>query len=200
MGGAAFGLFYLFGRGIQVSGGVFLIKDFPAKILISVIVSTIMLYRWLWPWLQFRINRNQLVYRVKIQFDNNCIVLDAFLDTGNELTDPISGVPVMVAEFDKIRSVLPPDIQKIYLRGREGELKDIIQTMEQSDWIRRFCIVPYRTLGHSNGLLLAFRPDSVHILTNGGWKEAADTLIGIRKQDLSASGEYHALIQPHIIP
>lgn len=200
LGGAAFGLFYLFGRGIQVSGGVFLIKDFPAKILISAIVSTIMLYRWLWPWLQFRINRNQLVYRVKIQFDNNCIVLDAFLDTGNELTDPISGVPVMVAEFDKIRSVLPPDIQKIYLRGREGELKDIIQTMEQSDWIRRFCIVPYRTLGHSNGLLLAFRPDSVHILTNGGWKEAADTLIGIRKQDLSASGEYHALIQPHIIP
>jgi len=200
LGGAAIGFYYLFGKGIQVSGGVFLIKDFPARILVFAIIFVIILYRLSWPYLQFRINRNKLVYQVRIRCDKKCITLDAFLDTGNELTDPISGCPVMVVEYDKIRSILPAEIQQIYVNGRENDLKEIIRAVEQSDWIGRLCIVPYRTLGHSDGLLFAFRPDNVQILTNGTWVEAGDTLIGIRNQELSHSGEYHALIQPHIIP
>ena len=200
LGGAAFGFYYFFGAGIQISDGIFLIRDFPIKILIVSVVFVILLYRWLWPFLRFRINRKQLVYQVEIKFDNNSITMDAFLDTGNELTDPISGCPVMVVEFDLIRPILPFEIQKIYLHGREEHLEDITRVMAESAWISRFCLVPYQTLGHSDGLLLAFRPDQVRVLTDGSWMEAGDTLIGIRNRKLSGSGEYHALIQPHIIP
>jgi stage II sporulation protein GA (sporulation sigma-E factor processing peptidase) len=200
LGGAAFGFYYFSGIGAQVSDGVFLIRDFPIRILIFSVVFIILLYRWLWPLLRFRISQHQLVYRVEVQFDGKCITLDAFLDTGNELTDPVSGCPVMVVEFDRIRSILPPEIQKIYLQGREGHLGDITRVMAESDWINRFCIVPYSTLGHSGSMLLAFRPDCVRILNNGSWAKSGDTLIGIRNQTLSDSGEYQALIQPHIIP
>lgn len=200
LGGAAFGLYYFIGTGIQLFNGIFLIKDFPIKILFFSIAFILMLYRWLWPFLRFRINRQQLVYQVEVQFGESSIIMDAFLDTGNELTDPVSCYPVMVVEFSMICPILPSDIQKIYLEGKEEHLEEITQVMAESDWISRFCIVPYRTLGHSNSILLAFRPDAVRVLTNDTWVEAGHTLIGIRNQELSVSGEFHALIQPQIIP
>ena len=42
--------------------------------------------------------------------------------------------------------------------------------------------------------------DLVRVMTGDSWVEAGHTLIGIRNQELSVGGEYHALIQPHIIP
>lgn len=200
LGGAAFGFYYFFGTGIQVSDGIFLIRDFPVKLLVFSTVFVILLYRWLWPYLRFQINRRQLVYQVEITFDKQSIIMNAFLDTGNELTDPISGCPVMVVEFDLIRPILPFEIQKIFLYGREEHLEDMTRVMAESAWISRFCLVPYRTLGRTDGLLLAFRPDQIRVLTDGRWVEASDTLIGIRNRKLSVSDEYHALIQPQIIP
>jgi stage II sporulation protein GA (sporulation sigma-E factor processing peptidase) len=200
LGGAAFGIYYFFNAGLEISGGVFIIHDFPIKILVFSVVFIIFLYRRLWPLLRFRINRQQLVYQVELQFGDKSISMDAFLDTGNELTDPISGCPVIVVEFERIQSILPYEIQKIYLQGREEQLEYITRVMSESTWINRFCIVPYSTLDYSGSILPAFRPDSVRIKSEDGWLEAGETLIGIRNRKLSVSDEYHALIQPRIIP
>ena len=88
--------------------------------------------------------------------------MDAFLDTGNELTDPISGCPVIVVEFERIQSILPYEIQKIYLQGREEQLEYITRVMSESTWINRFCIVPYSTLDNSGSILPAFRGQCAH--------------------------------------
>ena len=200
LGGAAFGFYYFFNAGIAVADGVFLIQDFPVKIVIFSIVFIILLYRWLWPLLRFRLNRHQLIYKVEVWFGDGSMSTDAFLDTGNELTDPFSGIPVMVVEFDQVRAVLPSEIQKIFKQGREDNLEYITRVMADSEWISRFRIVPYHTLGHSESLLIAFKPDRARIQADGTWTEIRDILIGIRNQKLSGNSEYHALIQPQIIP
>jgi len=200
LGGAAFGFYYFFDAGIEVAGGIFIIRDYPVKVLIFSIVFIIMLYRWLWPLLRFQINKQQLVYQTEVWFDNRSIIVEALMDTGNELTDPITGCPVIVVEFELIKSILPQEVQNIYLQGREEQLDYITRVMADSTWINRFHIVPYHTLEHSGNMLLAFRPDRVRVMLNGSWLEARDTLIGIRNRKLSANDEYHALIQPHIIP
>ncbi len=200
MGGAAFGFYYFFNADIHVSQGMFLIKDFPIKIIIYSMAFIIMLYRWLWPLLQLRINHHQLVYKVKIHFGDDSVILDGFLDTGNELADPISGRPVMVVEFDSIRIILPAEIEKIYKEGKEQQLDYVTEILSESTWINRFFIVPYSTLNTNNDYLLAFRPDSIEILTEGSWLETKQSLVGIRNRKLSTDDEYHALIQPQIIP
>ncbi len=200
MGGAAFGFYYFFNYNIQVSKGIFLIKDFPIKIIIYSMVFIIMLYRWLWPLLQLKINHHQLVYKVKIHFGEDSVILDSFLDTGNDLIDPISGRPVMVVELDSIKSILPTGIQKIYQEGKEQHLGYVTGILSDSTWINRFFIVPYSTLSAANEYLLAFRPDRIEILTEGSWIETRQSLVGIRNRKLSFDDEYHALIQPQIIP
>ena len=67
LGGAAFGFYYFFGTGIQVFNGIFIINGFPIKIVLFSIVFILLLYRWLWPFLRFRINRQQLVYQVEFK-------------------------------------------------------------------------------------------------------------------------------------
>ena len=200
LGGAAFGFYYFFEAGIQVSQGVFLIRDFPLKIIVFSAIFVILLYRWLWPLLQLRINRGKLVYKVEICFEKEILLLDAFLDTGNDLADPVSGRPVMVVEFDSMKAILPPEIQEIFLLDKEQQLDFVSRVMEKSTWISRFSIVPYRTLGTSADWFPAFRPDGIRIYTEGAWMEARQSLIGIRNRKLSKSEEYSALLQPHMIP
>jgi stage II sporulation protein GA (sporulation sigma-E factor processing peptidase) len=200
MGGAAYGFYYFFNANIQISKGMFLIKDFPIKIIIYSTVFIIMLYRWLWPLLQLRLSHRQLVYKVKIQFGEESLIVDAFLDTGNELIDPISGRPVIVAEFESMKSILPTEIQKIFQKGKEKELDYVTKILSDSTWINRFFIVPFQTLSASNDYLLAFKPDRIEILTDGCWLGTRQSLVGIRNRKLSLDDEYHALIQPHIIP
>ena len=47
------------------------------------------------------------LYKVEIFIDENKIVADALLDTGNTLLDPISQYPVLVIEFQRIKDILP---------------------------------------------------------------------------------------------
>lgn len=200
LGGAAFGFYYFFGAGIEMRSGIFVIRDFPVKILIFSAVFVILLYRWLWPLLQYRLNRHQLIYKVEVWFGDNSICTDAFLDTGNKLTDPISGFPVMVVEFEQAKGALPFEIQKIFLLNRENDLEYITRVMTESEWISRFRIVPYHTLNSSDSMLIAFKPDKARIQADNSFREIRDILIGIRNRKLSDSSEYHALIQPQIIP
>jgi stage II sporulation protein GA (sporulation sigma-E factor processing peptidase) len=201
LGGAAFGFYYFFNAGIEVSTGIFLIRDFPVKIVIFSIVFIILLHRWLWPLLQFKLSRHQLIYQMEIWFGSDKLRIDSFLDTGNELTDPISGLPVMVVEFDSIRAVLPSEIQKIFEMSKEDCLDYVTQAMANSEWINRFRIVPYYTIGgHTENLLIAFKPDRALILADDKWTEIRDILIGIRNKKLSSNSEYQGLIQPQIIP
>ncbi len=200
MGGAAFGLYYFFNADIEISKGIFIIKDFPIKIIIYSLVFGIMLYRWLWSLLQLRINHRQLVYKVEVNFGEDSVILDAYLDTGNELADPVTGRPVMVVEFESIKNILPVEIQMIYLEGKEQQLDYVTNILSESTWVSRFFIVPYRTINTSDDYLLAFRPDRIRILAEESWAETRQTLVGISSHKLSADDSYQALIQAQIVP
>jgi stage II sporulation protein GA (sporulation sigma-E factor processing peptidase) len=200
LGGAAFGLYYFFGAEVEFNDGIFVIHDFPVKILVFSTVFVILLYRWLWPLLLYRLNRHQLIYKVEVWFGDSSICTDAFLDTGNKLTDPISGFPVIVMEYEQVKAVLPPEVQKIFHLGKEDNLEYITRVMADSQWISRFRIVPYHTLNSPESMLIAFRPDKARIQSEDAVREIRDILIGIRNKKLSEGSEYHALIQPQIIP
>ena len=112
--------------------------------------------------------------------------LTALVDTGNTLTDPHSGRPVMVAEGERLDALFPPG---------EGltaaQLQDPVGTMENRKEGRgRWRLLPYRAVGVSHGLLLAVRVDDARV----GQEDYGPILVALSPTPVSDGGGYHALI------
>ncbi len=74
-------------------------------------------------------------------------------DTGNELTEPLSGRPVIVLERKTAEHLLG-----VSLTGEDAAA----QLSALPEWIAARCgLVPFRAVGTEGGLLLYFRPDEV---------------------------------------
>lgn len=103
--------------------------------------------------------------------------LVALNDTGNALKDPITGQPVLVAGAD---------VAKQMLGLTREQLLTPIETLAQSN-IRGLRLIPYRSVGNANGMMLAIRVDRVVI-----GDQQVGNLVAFAPQILGA-GEFQAL-------
>ncbi|MDR0952354.1 MAG: sigma-E processing peptidase SpoIIGA [Oscillospiraceae bacterium] len=114
-------------------------------------------------------------------------VFRALYDTGNELYDPLSGLPVMVAEAESLRELFPEAL----LGALAKSPVDFIAEASESGALKtRFRLVLYTSAGASSGLLPVFKPDR---LTIDG-KPRDDILIGLCPHKLCADGEFSAIL------
>ena len=126
------------------------------------------------------------VLAVRVWLEGRQARFSALLDTGNDLTDPVSGKPVLVVEKQALSSLLPPEVFcQLSALGRCSAA----QVMEQlpPPFQRRASLLSYRALGVPQGMLLAIRPDGVE--QQG---RRADVLLAVSPNALSAGG-YTAL-------
>ena len=112
--------------------------------------------------------------------------LTALVDTGNTLTDPHTGRPVMVAEGERLAPLFPPG------KGlTAAQLQDPVGTMEsRQEGKGRWRLLPYRAVGVSHGLLLAVRVDDARV----GKEDYGPILVALSPTPVSDGGGYHALI------
>ena len=111
----------------------------------------------------------------------------ALRDTGNELFDPISGLPVMIAGEDTAAALLPADCIAALSEGAPELITSLLPHPRLSP---RFRLVPYSAIGTDYGLLPVFRPDSLMI----GGKKRNDLLVGLTPKKLSPDNEYSAIV------
>ena len=124
---------------------------------------------------------------VRLTLGERQVSLIALVDTGNTLTDPATGRPVLVAEADCVEELLPPGI-----RPSPADLRDPAGTLERLEdpWRRRFRLLPYRSVGVDRGLLLAVRVDQVQV----GEEERGPMLAALSPTPVSDGGGYRALL------
>ena len=103
--------------------------------------------------------------------------LTALLDTGNALKDPVTGQSVLV---------VGADVAKQMLGLTQEQLLSPIETVTQSK-IPGLRLVPYRSVGNPNGMMLAVRMERVCI----GNREIGE-IVAFAPQILGA-GEFQAL-------
>lgn len=198
-GGAAFGLFYFINGLNLTSNGISFIRDFPIKILAVAVIAAYFTVKYSWDYIQHRIRRERLIIKVEIVFDKKRLSLDALVDTGNSLRDPITNVPVMITDLSMIKELLPEDIQKIFEQSGENDLNAIAEIMSISKWAARFRIIPFKSLGRENGMLIGFRPDEITIFDSDRRIQLNSIIIAIYRKSLSKDGEYSALIHPEML-
>ena len=127
---------------------------------------------------------------IRLSLAGRHLELTALVDTGNTLTDPVSGQPVMVAEGESLGALFPADH-----RPGHSDLLDPAGGMERlgtGTWRGRFRLLPYRSVGTAGGLLLAVRVDEAVC----GRGKLGPMLVALSPTPVSDGGGYRALIGP----
>ena len=128
---------------------------------------------------------------VEIRMNGKSIVIRAMTDTGNMLTDPLSGRAVALCELKAVEDLFPAEMIN-YLRS--GEFSSGIC----SEIASKIRFIPARgALGGKTSLLAAVEPDAVTVINDKGKREA-DILIAPVPYNLSA-GESRALLPPGLV-
>lgn len=133
--------------------------------------------------------QSRRLVEVDLQLCGKTVKFMALSDTGNELWDPISNLPVMVMDGQAAGKLLPGEL----LSSLERSVGDFMLAVERdSDYRCRFRLVPYSAVGRDFSLLPVFRPDRLSL----DGRERKDILVGISPTKLCGNGEFSAVVQP----
>ena len=122
---------------------------------------------------------------VTVSIGGKQVLLTALRDTGNTLTDPATGRPVVVAEGRGLKGLLPDSL----LTGLE-EPAGTMESCSDPLWRQRLRLLPYRAVGVRCALLLAVRSDRVNV----AGKEYGGLLVALSPTPVSDGGGYQALV------
>lgn len=167
------GLLYFFvaPQGFYVFNGV-VYYAVPPLLLVVLTVVCYGILRLSEGYLRRRAPKGRL-YRVSLTVGERSVIFPCLYDSGNHLVEPFTGKPVLVVEREPVSSLIAvPDIEHLPVG---------------SGWR----LVPYDTLG-GGGLLPAFLPDGVAVVTRFGRVDLSDCYIAVC--DSLGRGEYHGLM------
>jgi stage II sporulation protein GA (sporulation sigma-E factor processing peptidase) len=100
---------------------------------------------------------------IKITVGDKNVSLTALSDTGDTLGDPVSGLPVIVAEYGAVSALIPKEFTRAFRSGGVPDAADA----EGSQWAGRLRMIPFGSLKDAHGLLPAFRADDAAVKMPG---------------------------------
>lgn len=152
-----------------------------------------------WGWGRIRHSLSLALFRfpVKLRFGDVEVGLQGLVDTGNRLRDPLTGVPVVVIEAKSLLPFLPQDF---HAAMKAMDLDAVQKCLNGTQWQERLRLVPFSSVGKSNGLMLAFMPDALELHTPNGSITSKRAIIGLSDKELSADAAFQALVHPDLLP
>lgn len=134
-------------------------------------------------------------YSVILQFEGRSAEVKGIVDSGNMLRDVLSGTPVIVCDYDKIRSLLTPELEKIF--GRKNFETGFYGDIINSSLKNRFRVIPFDSLG-SSGVMAALVLDRAILQCGGKQQEINDIIMAVTHKKI-AGGEFDVLLNPELI-
>jgi len=150
-----------------------IIINFPyEKLLLSVMLIYILIYR-IMIFVGDRKKISTLIYTVDIIAKSYKKTIVAFLDTGNELREPATNLPVLIVERDML-----------------SEFK-----LEKNNTY----FIPYNVVDGTGGRLIGFKPEYINVHINKGNIETRDVIIAFCDYKLSKENDYNGLMSRGIL-
>ena len=186
-GGGIFALQLLGGQGLTLRSGILYSAMDLRLILLSAAGCYVLITLVLQRTARHTAARRELA-PVLLTLEGRRVALTALVDTGNTLTDPATGRPVMVAEGEKVAGLFPAG------QAPSGEeLRrpvDALERLGRQGWQGRCRLLPYRAVGVECGMLLALRLDGAKV----GTEDYGRLLLALSPTPLTDGGGYSALI------
>lgn len=130
------------------------------------------------------------VVSLKLRQGDRELSMRALRDTGNALTDPMTGKPVIVAGVNDLKPLFPNNVLGAVTALRLKGAVKVMEELADLEKTMRFQLIPYSAVGVAGGMLLAFKPDE--IIVDG--KNKTGMLLALSPNSVSESGTYTALL------
>lgn len=138
------------------------------------------------------IRGGQNVFPVRIKYNGKSVTGTGFLDTGNNLYEPVSHECVTVVEYNLFRKMLSEDERADFGRAIHDRDTEMFGKL-----LLRY--IPFHSLGKDTDYLLGVRVDDLEIKVNDGETICTGkTWLGIYDSFLSADGGYEMLLNSRI--
>ncbi|MCL2547426.1 MAG: sigma-E processing peptidase SpoIIGA [Oscillospiraceae bacterium] len=125
---------------------------------------------------------------VTLECGGRSVTLKAMHDSGNTLTDPISGTNVLIADSKALRALWTSEIYSLLTPDNLCDPTAVMLTLDVLKLPAKFRLIPYKAIGTDSGLLLGFKPDK--IIING---TASDTFVALSPTPIE-NGNYSAIV------
>lgn len=135
------------------------------------------------------------MYDVTIKLNGKSFNTIGYIDSGNQLVDPLTNRPVIICDEVFLTQ---------FFNEQEWEIiRGIVTQNNQTDLMNelttRLYIIPYQAVGIASNYLYALKPQNVSITYENEVIETSQVFIGIQLVNLSNEAAYHCLLHPKII-
>jgi len=117
-----------------------------------------------------------------------------YLDSGNQLIDPITKYPVIVCD--------EPFLKNWFTKEEWSYLASFAQTFQAETLPNNFKyqihLIPYRGVTGTNELLLAIKPNEIIVEKAEQHMNYKNVFVGIQFSQLSQDGRFHCLLHPKL--
>ena len=137
---------------------------------------------------RFARHRGGELARLELCLEGRCLRCTALRDTGNTLSDPLTGEPVLVARWQLAARLLP---ELGLTRAQFEDPGSLLVRLGVARPGLRARLIPFRSVGTAGGLLAALPMDRI---TEDG-KPSPARLVAFSPTELSDGGPYEALVQ-----
>lgn len=197
-GGIMFGIHYFF-QFNATSFGAFLLGSNNSfgdpiswsVVLIGFIVAYYFSKKQIDSYEMVKLHYDQLI-DCMICIENEVFEFKALVDSGNHAQDTISAKPIHFLSYNVIKDKLPT-YDRITSKG-----KDILLDEQTSEFLKdkKFTIVPYKVLGATTNIVIAFVPQWLAIKNEEGLQMLDHCYISLVDQQLSSEDSFFAILNP----
>jgi len=134
---------------------------------------------------------------VELHIDNETLHFKGLVDSGNQLYDPLSKLPVMFVSVKDQVEAIPESVNKLAAADPE---QFIMGSQDIShEWQHRLRIIPYKVVGQEHQLIVAIKPDLILIEHNGVQYLCEKGLVSFTMQQLSAEDAFQCIVHPKML-
>ncbi|RLL45241.1 sigma-E processing peptidase SpoIIGA [Oceanobacillus piezotolerans] len=132
---------------------------------------------------------------VTIQIKDNSYSTNGYIDSGNQLLDPLTKKPVIICDQSFLSNwFTEEEWSKVKLAHDTLNIDEI-----PNEWQHLIQIVPYQGVQGNNMFLFTIRPEKLIVTYGEQQIMTKKVLIGIQFAELVKDNRYHCLLHPQII-
>ncbi len=141
-----------------------------------------------------RILKHNYKRTINVSIGNKSKTFRGYIDTGNELTDPVTGKPVMVLNIDCLKDVISDELHDRIIDFYQNKCYENLINEKNFINVR---IIKYNTISNSGESMVCIVPDEIEIINEDN-NIFIDALIGIHPKKISKD-DYDALLFKKIL-
>lgn len=192
-GGVTFALLYFISPGNILFENGALVGTYPLKmILIGGLIGFFIIII-SFKSIKNKLSKKDMLCNISIVFEEGKVDVNAIVDTGNFLKEPITGKPVIIVEKDVLKNAIPVDI----LENMQAIINGTKEIEEK--YMSKIRLIPFSALGTEKGLLLGIKPENFYINYQGKIVENKKVIVGLYNKKLSRNNKYNALVGLDIV-